>query len=136
MRRRAPAVSRSPRPMTPAAVSRRMELSKHSAQRVAAQLALRNEGGRAAIGDDRAEVRLVMARGENDLRTDAVLAQELLGDRKPVHVRKLDVEQDEVRVQPLSGLEPGAAVDSLSDDLEPVGHEEGPDRRAKARVVV
>jgi hypothetical protein len=132
----APPLRRSPRAITPAAFSRRMGLSKHSAKRSARQLALRDEGDCAAGADDRAEVGLVVARGEDDLGPDAVSRTELCGDGEPVLVRELDVEEHEVGLQAPDRLDGRAAVRSLADHLESVGEQQCLDRRTEAGMIV
>ena len=66
----------------------------------------------------------------------SIRRKELLGHREAVHVGQLDVEEHEIRAEPLDRLEGRAPVFGLADDLEPVGEKQSLDRRTKARMVV
>ena len=86
-------------------------------------------------GHERAEVGRVAARDEDDDRA-VVVAREPGGDVEAVDVGQLDVEQDDLRLEP-SGLgQRGRAVRRLSDHVEALGLEKDSRSRAERRMVV
>ena len=113
----------------------RIALSKHSVQGRTGQLGLGHKTARAARAYERAEVGRVAAGRQHDRRREAVCPQ---GRRhgETVHVRELDVEEDDVRAQAVDGSESRGPVLRLADDLEPVSLENRARGRAEAGVIV
>ena len=62
--------------------------------------------------------------------------RESLGHLEAVHAGQLHVEQDDIRAEPLDGVERRLAVLDVADDLEALELEERTRRRAEVLVVV
>jgi len=75
------------------------------------------------------------ARGQDD-RERRVVVRKPLGDREPVEVGQLDVEQDDVGAQLSHRSERGRSVRSLADDVERARLEQRASRSPKRAVVV
>src|SRR5262245_14790054 len=99
------------------------------------EIALGDEPTGAAAGDERTKVRRVAAGRQND-GGSAVVCGDLLGYLEAVEVRKVDVEQDEVRVQAMGLGDGSRAVGGLADHVVALCLEQHPGGRPKRRVIV
>ena len=99
------------------------------------QLGFRNEPSRPAALDERPEVGAVAARDEDDRRPAAAVRQ-AGGNLEAVDVRKLDVEEHELRRELGGSSKRGRTVLGLADHLEALGLEQCPGIGPEARVVV
>ena len=108
---------------------------ENAAQRVAAQLGLRDEPPRDGPCRARAVVAARPARHQHDGR-GGWMRDERLGDGEPVVPGKLHVEQHDVRTEVVGRDEGVRAVDGLAHDVEPVGDQQHVGQRPERRVVV
>src|SRR3989442_4654597 len=95
----------------------------------------RDEAGGAAAVDAAPVVGSVPDRRENHERRVLELQQEL-GDLEAVEIGKLDVEENEIGLELLGGLQRGGPVLGLADDRIPLGLEQRPRAGSEARMVV
>src|SRR6266550_4426061 len=83
-------------------LTRSIALSKHSFERSAGQLALRNEASSSALCHERSEVGSVAARSKDD-DGPAAVARQPRGDLEAVEIRQLDIEKNKVGMKLLRG---------------------------------
>ena len=107
-------------------------LRDESGERRAGEVALREEAACSRGLHARAVRGGVSARDQHDPRWIR-RGREPLGDREPVEVGQLDVEQNHVRPQPVDGGERPDSIGRLADDGESFRLEQRPRRRPKAR---
>jgi hypothetical protein len=103
--------------------------------RRARELALGDEAAGPAAADERAEVRRVAARDEDD-GGRAVEGRDALGHGEPVEVGQVDVEQHDVRAEAAGLVDAALAVRGLADHVVALRLQEHARRRPEGRVVV
>src|SRR5215211_8161734 len=104
-------------------------------ERLARKLALRDEAPLRIRGQAAAKRRRAAARRQHD-RERRVIVGEPLGNREPVEVGQLDVEQDDVRAQLRDGGQRRPPVHGLADDVERARLEQRACGSPKGAVVV
>lgn len=99
------------------------------------ELILRDETTRPASVDPWTELRLVTGGREDDCRA-ALLRREPFGDLEAVEIGQVDVEEDDVRLQPTGVAQRRGAIARFADDVEAFALELRAGNPAEALVVV